>query len=741
VERDELRHARLALSGHRVGLLAVALFGSALAAPAGAAVFDRTTTLISAPTDTGDFNTAGAFFRFASADGSRVFFDSTQAFTLDDGDNMQLDIYERSDGVTRLLSESTDILDPGNSGVVWVGASDDGSHVFFTTTQRLAAADNDGTRIDLYERSGGLTTLLSGPTGVADPNTADIVFRGATKDGSRVFFSTTQKLTADDNDTARADLYEHANGTTTLVSQPTGVPDPNTDSVEPGNIAFSDDGGHVFFRTKERLSADDNDTARADVYERTGGVTTLVSQPAAGVVDPNIADATSVASSPSGSQVAFETNENLAMDDGDTNRGDAYIRGGGTTTLASAPTGVIDQNSDQAFFTSAPTDTGEILILTRQRMTPGDTDTFFDVYRRAGGTTSLETAATGVPDPGTADASVVHYTPDLSRFVFFTAQKLSPEDNDSDRVDLYERVGGQTVLVTRPTGVPDPDSAAPDLNSIETSRDGTHIVFETAEKLTTDDGDAGRVDVYERADGVTQLVSRATGVPDPDNFTANLGTFPWTDGTISADGSRVFFSTNQNLVPADADSNRGDVYMAVPKPPPDTSNPGGPGGPAPAPPGGGPAPGPAPGPGPVPPDRKAASFTGYRLSPTLFRAAARGASVAGRRAPTGSRVSYRLNEAATITFRVQRATKGRVVGRKCRRETRRNRRGRKRCTLYVTQRGSFAHKGKTGANAFRFTGRLRGRKLGLGSYRLSARAVDASGNASKTVTKKFKIVR
>src|SRR4051794_41840123 len=72
------------------------------------------------------------------------------------------------------------------------------------------------------------TTLVSKPTGVAGTTTADAFFRRTSQDGSRVFFETTQKLTPDDQDTNRQDVYERFGNTTKLVSKPTGVGDPTT---------------------------------------------------------------------------------------------------------------------------------------------------------------------------------------------------------------------------------------------------------------------------------------------------------------------------------------------------------------------------------------------------------------------------------------------------------------------------------------------------------------------------------
>ena len=139
-------------------------------------------------------------------------------------------------------------------------------------------------------------------------------------------------------------------------------------------------------------------------------------------------------------------------------------------------------------------------------------------------------------------------------------------------------------------------------------------------------------------------------------------------------------------------------------------------------------------------DTTAAALSRLKLSPAVFRAASRGAGIGARTHRVGSRVSYRLSEAATVSFRVQRAAAGRRVGGRCRRPTRANR-PRPRCARYVLLKGSLRHAGSAGSNRFRFTGRLRGRKLGPAAYRLRARSVDAAGNTSPFVRKRFRIVR
>jgi hypothetical protein len=84
----------------------------------------------------------------------------------------------------------------------FVGASPDGNGVFFLTDEALAATDTD-TAIDLYERSGGQTTHIS--QGVINGNspTGPVTYLGASADGSRVFFRTQEALVNADTDTRR----------------------------------------------------------------------------------------------------------------------------------------------------------------------------------------------------------------------------------------------------------------------------------------------------------------------------------------------------------------------------------------------------------------------------------------------------------------------------------------------------------------------------------------------------------
>jgi hypothetical protein len=125
-----------------------------------------------------------------------------------------------------------------------------------------------------------------------------------------------------------------------------------------------------------------------------------------------------------------------------------------------------------------------------------------------------------------------------------------------------------------------------------------------------------------------------------------------------------------------------------------------------------------------------------RIGHRAFRALGRGGSVTNGRG--GTLVSYRLSEAASLTFTVQRRARGVLRGRSCVARARKGRRAR-RCTRYVTLPGSFVVSGAKGRGSFRFSGRLGGGKLVPGSYRLVALARD-TGGATSVGYAAFKVV-
>jgi hypothetical protein len=152
---------------------------------------------------------------------------------------------------------------------------------------------------------------------------------------------------------------------------------------------------------------------------------------------------------------------------------------------------------------------------------------------------------------------------------------------------------------------------------------------------------------------------------------------------------------------------------------------------------------------PVPPssgtvDKTKPVLGGLSLSSSVFKAATSGGSTSAQKkkssAPTGTRVAFSLSEPSSVKFTVERKTKGRRVSGKCKARTKTNAKKPK-CTRYVRMRGSFTVAGKAGKNTFKFRGRVGGKSLKPGSYRLNGRASDKAKNTSVLKRKGFRIVK
>jgi hypothetical protein len=233
--------------------------------------------------------------------------------------DLQTDVYQSSGGTTTLLS----VGPAGGNGALPAaleGISTDGTRVFFSTTEALTAGDTDMRR-DVYRRVGATTDLVStGPGGGNGSFDAD--FMGASFDGSRAYIRTEEALVAGDTDTGCAagsgpqcrDIYEWAAGTTTQMS--TG-PSGGNGAFDSSFAAVSLDGTRVFFDTRESMVAADTDTS-VDVYERFNGTTTLITIGTTGGNGAFTAFLFPNGLSDDGTRAFFDTREPLTATDTDT---------------------------------------------------------------------------------------------------------------------------------------------------------------------------------------------------------------------------------------------------------------------------------------------------------------------------------------------------------------------------------------------------------------------------------------
>jgi hypothetical protein len=105
-----------------------------------------------------------------------------------------------------------------------------------------------------------------------------------------------------------------------------------------------------------------------------------------------------------------------------------------------------------------------------------------------------------------------------------------------------------------------------------------------------------------------------------------------------------------------------------------------------------------------------------------------------KKAPFGTTVTHSLSAAGTVEFSVERRLPGRKVGKRCVKQTRANK-TKKRCSRFKPVKGSFNHSGQVGANSFKFSGRLNGKGLKPGRYRLIGKTGSVSKTASFTIVK------
>ena len=437
--------------------------------------------------------------------------------------------------------------------------SDDGTHVFWATLSPVTPDDADVHYLDVYERSEGVTKLISSsdPSGGNGPYDADLVFNS--RDGSRVIFSLTDCST----------VFYSCGGPSAGDWERVG------DEIRPFPSAFarhltwvhpegaSPDGGRVFFTTDEPLVSADTDGGCADqverygcddIYERTatGAVKLISTGPGRGTgpIFAYFLDATE-----DGSHVFFEAGAPLLGDGSDPHGGQYEWVDGSLRFLG-----------DRVAFDAVSHDGTRVFITTGDRLASEDTDDAGDIYELSGGHAKLISRGP-TSGNGPYSARFRGISEDGSHVFFETEEALTPDEQPSchsayyECWDVYERVGDTTRRVSvGPIEGTERDGAF----YAGASADGSRVFFHSTSPYVQRDTDSciglsnwpGCEDVYERYRGRTTLVS--TGPTDPgtrcfDNCTEFLAASP--------DGTRVFFATEDRLVKEDTDEGN-DIYLS-----------------------------------------------------------------------------------------------------------------------------------------------------------------------------------
>jgi hypothetical protein len=437
-------------------------------------------------------------------------------------ESLTVDDTDSLSDVYRHSGNTTTLISAGTASFAgFGGASDDGQRVLFETADSLDPAADLDTATDVYEYFEGTTTFVStGPEDtVADTDTS--VWVGDSADATAVVFTTENSLTAADTDLI-SDIYRRSGGTTTLVSEST--------AQEPSFTGGSDDASTLFFETDEPLDAADTD-AFTDVYRWTAAGLALISTDVAG------APAFHVGNSSDGSRVFFETTAAAVAGDTDGAALDVFESFNGTISQISTQSAAGP--AVPATFAAASDDGTRVFFHTRETVTDEDADGgFLDLYERAGGNTTLVSAGGNGP----SDAFLGGTFDDGSGAFFETDERISPADTNLE-TDVYRRAAGATTLVSA-------GSAEHPAFFSGASADGSRAFYETEQNVCAGDTDVSW-DVYENNQGVTSLVSAGGNGPEPAEFLDS-----------SDDGGRVFLGTSESLTSSDGDGGFFDVYAA-----------------------------------------------------------------------------------------------------------------------------------------------------------------------------------
>jgi Tol biopolymer transport system component len=345
--------------------------------------------------------------------------------------------------------------------------STDSSRVFFTVPD-----DGSGSclsaecariylREDAFGRAPETVEITANAGGPDAPGSYPAVFRGASADGTRAYFTSPAQLTSDAT-TGPAhegnDLYEYRPGE--------GLTDLTVDHADPsgadvlGTLGVSDDGESVYFVAKGRL-AEGAVAGGFNLYlHRTGHPTRFIAALGPGDfsnwerLSPSVGPEVQV--TPDGRHVVFVSHQ---TDLNPTRSGQPTVYEYGVDTGltcvscrldGAAPTGPSTVfNQEDIRLRSATgihqrhsiTDDGSrVFFDTSDALVPQDSNGREDVYVYEDGAAHLISSGRDSDDSTFVDA-----TPDGADVFFLTRERLSGEDVDTNR-DLYDaRVGGRSV--------------------------------------------------------------------------------------------------------------------------------------------------------------------------------------------------------------------------------------------------------------------------------------------------------
>ena len=413
--------------------------------------------------------------------------------------------------------------------------SSDGSKVFFETPpENSLACCLHHPHLYMRDLSNNTTTPLD------DPGQVDVPaqYEGASDDGSLVFFTTTQQGLTPDADPTPGDNELYGFNTDTMTRFRVSAGDGTATGDVIGETAISNDGSHVFFVARGALAPG---AVAGDpnfyVYDTTSGVTTFIAKLAKGdIVGPSgetgpLVDQPDVnrpaIPTATGSVLVFASSANLTDENpagpSTTLAADAFS---GETSIEVASTAGLVAGRRIAIGPSFNPDNVRIrsvvdathlnlvgnLVFSHSPGDSVDQLAASEIYRYT--TSSGSIVCLSCPPPGvdaTRDASFglasggaygpigLPMTADGSKIFFNSPDPLVPEDLNSDTPpvgifgflgtgDVYEWENGDVSLIS--------DGRAPGSSLGSTTPSGNDVTFTTSGQLVPQDQD-GFTDIYD----------------------------------------------------------------------------------------------------------------------------------------------------------------------------------------------------------------------------------------------------
>lgn len=411
-----------------------------------------------------------------------------------------------------------------------------------------------------------LLLCLSGGLALASKAGASNAFYdGISSDGEVVVFTSAEQMVSGDTD-QEPDVFVRAydDVLAEYVTREVSIGPTGGNDTRPARYdGMSTDGTRVFFSTAEPLVPADTDE-QEDLYMRdlVHKTTTLVSVGGSSCAAQGCGNGNGAAHfapqgvSADGEVVFFTTTESLSGEDTDGSL-DIYARriGAEETILASGADpscgpGPCGNGGEGASYRAIDESGDKVAFVTAESLSGEDGDSAIDVYERdlSAGTTKLVSLAGTCPTAGCVPA-FGGISADGSHVFFETGERLSGFDTDNVQ-DVYSWSSGIASLVSIGPAGGNEDGIA---LYKACSPDGTAAYFLTDESLVAGDGDEAP-DVYRDAEGTTALISAGEGGRGNEEKPASLD---W----VSLEGTpeRAVFSTSEQMVAADGDEGQ-DVY-------------------------------------------------------------------------------------------------------------------------------------------------------------------------------------